>query len=67
MILFCFAYKKKDTFYRPVQLIEYYRYIRLFPDGHALMMTSTDEPAQGVTKLKFKHTSKNEVRKGHYR
>lgn len=56
----------QDQFYRPVQVIEYYRYIRLFSDGCILMMTTADEPAQTVGKLKYKNP-RNEVMKGHYR
>ncbi|XP_068156807.1 F-box only protein 9 [Drosophila tropicalis] len=57
----------QDQFYRPVQLVEYYRYIRFMPDGKVLMMTSADEPAQGVTKLKQPHNTRPDVLHGRYR
>lgn len=57
----------QDQYYRPVQLVEYYRYIRFLPDGTVLMMTSSDEPSQGVTKLKNLHQLRPDILKGHYR
>ncbi|XP_017026635.1 F-box only protein 9 [Drosophila kikkawai] len=58
----------QDQFYRPVQLVEYYRYIRFMPDGKVLMMTSADEPAQGVNKLKHLHNGQRaDVQRGRYR
>ncbi|XP_067618999.1 F-box only protein 9 [Eurosta solidaginis] len=56
----------QDQFYRPVQLVEYYRYVRFLGDGRVLMMTSADEPAQGVNKLKNIHQLRPEVLCGHY-
>lgn len=55
----------QDQFYRPVHLVEYYRYMRFFPDGSVLMITSTDEPAQVVGKLQNKN--RNDILRGHYR
>lgn len=57
----------QDQYYRPVQLVEYYRYIRFLPDGTLLMMTSSDEPQQGVTKLKNMQHIRPEILKGQYR
>ncbi|EDV92964.1 F-box only protein 9 [Drosophila grimshawi] len=57
----------QDQFYRPLQLVEYYRYIRFLPDGKVLMMTSADEPAQGVTKLKQLYNTRPDVLRGRYR
>ncbi|XP_065371504.1 F-box only protein 9 [Calliphora vicina] len=57
----------QDQYYRPVQLVEYYRYIRFLPDGTVLMMTSSDEPAQGVTKLKNLHQLRPDILRGQYR
>ncbi|XP_043657140.1 F-box only protein 9 [Drosophila teissieri] len=57
----------QDQFYRPVQLVEYYRYIRFMPDGKVLMMTTADEPAQGVSKLKHVHNVRSEMLRGRYR
>ncbi|KAM8707295.1 hypothetical protein ACLKA7_011396 [Drosophila subpalustris] len=57
----------QDQFYRPLQLVEYYRYIRFLPDGKVLMMTSADEPAQGVNRLKQLYASRPDVLRGRYR
>uniref|UniRef100_W8BMC0 F-box only protein 9 n=1 Tax=Ceratitis capitata TaxID=7213 RepID=W8BMC0_CERCA len=57
----------QDQYYRPVQLVEYYRYVRFLGDGRVLMMTSADEPAQGVNKLKNIHQLRPDVLCGHYR
>ncbi|XP_017139970.1 F-box only protein 9 [Drosophila miranda] len=57
----------QDQFYRPVQLVEYYRYIRFMPDGKVLMMTSADEPSQGVTKIRNLHNIRPDVLRGRYR
>ncbi|XP_037925164.1 F-box only protein 9 isoform X2 [Hermetia illucens] len=57
----------QDQFYRPVQIVEYYRYVRFFPDGVVLMMTSADDPAQVVGKLRTTTNLRPEILKGHYR
>ncbi|XP_022225150.2 F-box only protein 9 [Drosophila obscura] len=57
----------QDQFYRPVQLVEYYRYIRFMPDGKVIMMTSADEPSQGVTKIRNLHNLRPDVMRGRYR
>ncbi|XP_031631673.1 F-box only protein 9 [Contarinia nasturtii] len=57
----------QDQFYRPVHLVEYYRYIRFFPDGGVLVMTSTDEPSQIVGKLQQNGKHRNDVLKGNYK
>ena len=57
----------QDHFYRPVHLIEYYRYVRFFSDGTCLMITSADEPAQVVGKLKNRNAHRADLLKGHFR
>ncbi|XP_055384860.1 F-box only protein 9 [Condylostylus longicornis] len=57
----------QDQFYRPVQLIEYYRYFRFLPDGNVLMWTTAEEPAQAVSKLKNINQLRPEILRGHYR
>lgn len=57
----------QDQFYRPVQLVEYYRYFRFFADGSVLMLTSAEEPQSCVGKLKPRWPTQNEILKGHYR
>lgn len=59
----------QDQFYRPWYLVEYYRYLRFFPEGLVLMLTTADEPAQCVSLLKTRLTTKTNqgVLSGHYR
>lgn len=57
----------QDAAYKPVHHVEYYRYLRFFPDGHCLMLTTADEPHTGVKKLKVKHTRRKDVMKGYFR
>ncbi|XP_052892457.1 F-box only protein 9 isoform X2 [Anopheles moucheti] len=57
----------QDQFYRPIQLVEYYRYFRFFADGKVLMLTTADEPQQCVVKLKPRSPAQNEILRGHYR
>ncbi|XP_048477843.1 F-box only protein 9 isoform X1 [Plutella xylostella] len=59
----------QDTFYRPCYLIEYYRYLRFFPEGLVLMWTTADEPAACVGHLKNRATKNNVqgIMSGHYR
>lgn len=56
----------QDQFYRPWHLVAYYRFLRFFPDGIVLMLTSPDEPAQCVSQLKNK-SPKPPVMVGYYR
>ncbi|XP_017777306.1 PREDICTED: F-box only protein 9 isoform X2 [Nicrophorus vespilloides] len=57
----------QDQFYRPWHLVAYYRYLRFFPDGLVLMLTTPDEPAQCVTHLKTRISKLPTILKGHYR
>lgn len=57
----------QDQFYRPIQLVEYYRYLRFFPDGKVFMMTSAEDPMISVNKLKQKNTIRNDILTGQYR
>lgn len=58
----------QDQFYRPVQLVEYFRLIRFFANGDVFMMTSADELQVSVNKLKNAKNAyqSREVLKGHY-
>ncbi len=42
----------QDQFYRPIQLVEYYRFIRFFPDGKIATFTSADDLQISVNKIK---------------
>lgn len=57
----------QDQSYRPIHLIEYYRYVRFFPDGHILMMTTPEDPTQSLAKLRVRNTNRSDILKGHYR
>lgn len=56
----------QDQFYRPWHLVTYYRYLRFFPEGLVLMLTSADEPGQCVGFLK-RRDSRQPVMSGYYR
>lgn len=58
----------QDQFYRPVQLVEYYRLIRFLPDGNLYMMTSADDLQTSVNKMKNKTFAiqSKDILKGRY-
>lgn len=37
-------------------MVEYYRYVRFFPDGAVTIMTSPEDPTSVLPKLKHKYT-----------
>nr|XP_032515795.1 F-box only protein 9-like isoform X1 [Danaus plexippus plexippus] len=58
----------QDQFYRPWYLVDYYRYLRFFPEGLVLMWTTADEPASCVGHLKHRDTKNSlGILSGHYR
>lgn len=57
----------QDRFYRPWHLVEYLRYLRFFPEGTVLMLTSTDEAQACVNSLKQRTPRNSSVLIGHYR
>ncbi|KAL5013327.1 hypothetical protein ScPMuIL_007597 [Solemya velum] len=59
--------KSLDNFYRPWHIVEYYRYVRFFPDGVMLMMTSPEDPLTTVSKLKSKQCYIQGLLRGYYR
>ncbi|XP_022104522.1 LOW QUALITY PROTEIN: F-box only protein 9-like [Acanthaster planci] len=56
-----------DGLYRPWHMVEYYRYVRFFPDGVMLMYSAPDEPKLIVGKLRSQTTTLQSVVVGHYR
>ncbi|XP_060524007.1 F-box only protein 9 [Cylas formicarius] len=56
----------QDQFSRPWHLVAYYRYLRFFPDGKVLMLTSPDEPVQCIGQMKSRNP-KQPVMIGYYR
>lgn len=57
----------QDEFYRPIQLIMYYRYVRFLPDGTVFLMTNSDEPQIGVNKLRNIQNIRPDVLRGRWR
>uniref|UniRef100_A0A3Q1ECB0 F-box only protein n=1 Tax=Acanthochromis polyacanthus TaxID=80966 RepID=A0A3Q1ECB0_9TELE len=45
-----------DGFYRAWHHVEYYRYLRFFPDGHVIMLTTPEEPLSVVPRLRTRNT-----------
>lgn len=58
----------QDQFYRPLQLVEYFRLIRFLPNGQTLMVTSADELQVSVNRLKNVQNAmqSRDVLKGRY-
>lgn len=46
-----------DSFYKPYHNVVYYRYLRFFPDGSVIYLTSPEDPAIIVGRLKSKQIS----------
>lgn len=57
----------QDTNYRPCYLVEYYRYLRFFPDGTVLMLTTPDDPYQSLYKLRHRKSKFQSVMYGRYK
>ncbi|KAG2467051.1 PLCE acyltransferase, partial [Polypterus senegalus] len=56
-----------DGFYRAWHQVEYYRYLRFFPDGQVMMLTTPEEPLAIVARLHGKNARMESVLFGHYR
>ncbi|XP_026521044.1 F-box only protein 9 isoform X2 [Notechis scutatus] len=56
-----------DGFYRAWHQVDYYRYLRFFPDGQAMMLTTPEEPQSIVPRLRTKNTRTDAILLGHYR
>uniref|UniRef100_H0WX90 F-box only protein n=1 Tax=Otolemur garnettii TaxID=30611 RepID=H0WX90_OTOGA len=56
-----------DGFYRAWHQVEYYRYIRFFPDGSVMMLTTPEEPQSIVPRLRTRNTRTDAILLGHYR
>jgi F-box protein 9 len=56
----------QDQFYRPWHLVAYYRYLRFFPEGVVLVLTSSEEPAQCVSQMKHRN-ARSPILRGYYR
>ncbi|XP_050932454.1 F-box only protein 9 isoform X1 [Lates calcarifer] len=56
-----------DGFYRAWHHVEYYRYLRFFPDGHVIMLTTPEDPLSVVPRLRTRNTRMDSVLLGHFR
>lgn len=63
----CGASNFRDASYQPWHVVQYYRYVRFFPDGFVSMLTTPDEPVSVVTHLRTKEPRNLQVVKGMYR
>lgn len=59
--------KSLDNYYRPFHLVEYFRYVRFFPDGQVLMLTSPDDPSSALCKLKSRFSKVPGILHGYYK
>ncbi|KAF8767600.1 F-box only protein 9-like [Argiope bruennichi] len=57
----------QDTHYKPCFLVAYYRYLRFFPDGTVLMLTTPDDPYQSIYKLRHKTVKDPNVHIGRFK
>ncbi|XP_063726947.1 F-box only protein 9-like [Symsagittifera roscoffensis] len=55
-----------ESCYNIFHTLEYYRYLRFFPDGLALMYTSPEEPKLVVPKLKYASCRLSGIKRGHF-
>ncbi|XP_048865690.1 F-box only protein 9 isoform X4 [Brienomyrus brachyistius] len=56
-----------DGFYRAWHQVEYYRYLRFFPDGQVIMLTTPEDPLTTVPRLRTRSCRVDSVLLGHYR
>uniref|UniRef100_A0A8C1VMR7 F-box only protein n=1 Tax=Cyprinus carpio TaxID=7962 RepID=A0A8C1VMR7_CYPCA len=56
-----------DGFYRAWHQVEYYRYLRFFPDGQVMMLTTPEDPLITVPRLRSKNSRMDSVMFGHFR
>jgi len=56
-----------DGFYRAWHHVEYFRYLRFFPDGSVVMLTTPEDPLSVVPRLRTRNTRMDSVMLGHFR
>ncbi|XP_030627347.1 F-box only protein 9 isoform X2 [Chanos chanos] len=56
-----------DGFYRAWHQVEYYRYLRFFPDGQVMMLTTPEDPLITVPRLRSRNSRVEAILFGHYR
>uniref|UniRef100_F6XS68 F-box only protein 9 n=2 Tax=Ciona intestinalis TaxID=7719 RepID=F6XS68_CIOIN len=55
------------AFYEPIQVVEYYRYIRFFHNGKMIVFTTPDPPSQVIHKLTLENQHQLKYRVGYYK
>ncbi|XP_062319224.1 F-box only protein 9 isoform X1 [Osmerus eperlanus] len=56
-----------DGFYRAWHQVDFYRYLRFFPDGQVIMLTTPEDPLVIVPRLRNKNCRGESVLFGHFR
>ncbi|XP_053291921.1 F-box only protein 9 isoform X1 [Pleuronectes platessa] len=56
-----------DGFYKSVHHVEYYRYLRFFPDGKVMMLTTPEVPLSIIPRLRTRNTRMDSLLVGHFR
>ncbi|XP_072354697.1 F-box only protein 9 isoform X4 [Scyliorhinus torazame] len=56
-----------DGFYRAWHQVEYYRYLRFFPDNQVMMLTTPEDPQSIIPRLSARSPRMDAVLFGHYR
>lgn len=56
----------QDSSYRPCFLVEYFRYLRFFPEGVVLMLTTPDNPYASLGKLRHRRPAYASVLSGNF-
>lgn len=59
--------KSLDCYYRPYHRVEYYRYVRFFPEGKVLMLTTPDNPYVVLPLLHSRGTALQGLLSGYYK
>lgn len=57
----------QDQCYASWHLVEYFRYLRFFPEGKVLMLTTADSPIPVLGHLRYRNSKNPSVLTGHYR
>lgn len=59
--------KGLDNYYCPFQVVNYYRYIRFFPEGKVLMLTTPDDPLTALPNLRTRGSVIQGLLTGYYK
>lgn len=59
--------KGLDNYYCPFQVVDYYRYMRFFPEGKVLMLTTPDDPTTSIPKLRCQSSNVQGLLTGFYK